>query len=105
MTDQPQLAHMVYFSLKDRSPDAVLKLVESCHKYLSDHPGCVYFSAGTLADLAREVNDRDFDVALNVVFQDRAAHDAYQTAPKHLQFVAENKPNWARVRVFDSYLH
>ena len=65
----PQLAHMVYFTLKDRSPAAVDKLVAACHRYLTDHPGTVYFSVGTLADLARPVNDRQFDVALNVVFR------------------------------------
>jgi hypothetical protein len=37
-----------------------------------------------------------------VIFKDRASHDAYQTAPKHLQFIEENKPTWAKVRVFDS---
>ena len=48
------------------------------------------------------MNDREFDVALQVVFDCRASHDAYQTAPRHLQFIAENKPNWAKVRVFDA---
>ena len=46
----------------------------------------------------------DFDVALHVVFDSREAHDAYQTAPRHNQFIDENKPNWERVRVFDSYV-
>ena len=50
------------------------------------------------------MNDRDFDVALNVVFQDAAAHDAYQKAERHLKFIAENKGNWKKVRVFDSYV-
>ena len=100
----PQLAHMVYFTLKDRSPEAIDKLVAACHRYLTDHPGTVYFSVGTLADLARPVNDRQFDVALHVVFQNRQAHDAYQVAPRHLQFIAEGKPNWDQVRVFDSNL-
>lgn len=97
------LAHMVYFTLRDRSADAVARLVSACRTYLSDHPGTVFFACGTLCqDLAREVNDRDFDVALHVVFETKEAHDAYQDAPRHLQFIAENKPNWARVRVFDS---
>jgi hypothetical protein len=63
----------------------------------------VHFSAGTLNDeLARPVNDRAFDVALHVVFESKAAHDAYQQDPRHLQFIEENKPNWKQVRVFDS---
>ena len=100
-----QLAHMVYFTLKDRSPQAIGRLVDACHKYLSGHPGQVYFSVGTrVADLTRPVNDQEFDVALNVVFQSRQAHDDYQEAPRHLEFVAESKPNWEKVRVCDSYL-
>jgi len=100
----PMLAHMVYFTLKDRSPQAVRAQVAACHKYLSGHPGQAYFSVGThVPDLAREVN-QDFDVALNVVFGSRKAHDDYQTAEKHLQFIAESKPGWAQVRVYDSYL-
>ena len=96
-------AHNVYFSLHDRSEAARQRLVEACRKYLPGHPGIVLFASGTLAaELAREVNDRDFDVALHIVFRDRAAHDHYQTTPAHAQFIAENKDNWRRVRVFDS---
>jgi hypothetical protein len=97
------LAHNVYFTLKDDSESAQQSLVAACHKYLKDHPGVEFFAAGTLnPDLAREVNDRGFHVALHVVFADKAAHDAYQVADLHEQFIAENKSNWAKVRVFDS---
>jgi hypothetical protein len=41
------------------------------------------------------------DVALEIVFESHAAHDAYQTADRHAQFIAEQAPNWAKVRVFD----
>jgi hypothetical protein len=101
--DGPMLAHMVYFTLKDKSAAEKDKLVAACKKYLSKHPGTVYFSAGTLVeDLKRPVNDRDFDVALHLVFKNRAAHDQYQTAKRHVQFIEENKENWTKVRVFDS---
>jgi hypothetical protein len=97
------LSHMVYFTLKDRSPAAVKKMVDACHKYLSGHPGILFFAAGTLVpDLTRPVNQTDFDVALNLVFESREAHDAYQETPRHHEFIAENKPNWDRVRVFDA---
>jgi hypothetical protein len=63
----------------------------------------VFFAAGTRTpDLVREVNDREFDVALHLIFENRAAHDRYQTAARHQQFVAENRDNWAQVRVFDA---
>jgi len=101
----PQLAHMVYFKLNDSSGANKAKLVAACKAFLSGHDGSVYFAAGTLAgDLNREVNDRDFDVSLHVVFVNKEAHDKYQQHPRHLKFIAENKENWAKVRVFDSYL-
>lgn len=97
------LAHNVYFALKDNSVDAKKTLVDACKKYLSSHPGEVFFAAGTRAeDLTREVNDRDFDVALHIVFTDKAAHDKYQDDRRHKQFIEENKDNWKKVRVFDS---
>ncbi|RLS59139.1 MAG: Dabb family protein [Planctomycetota bacterium] len=98
------LVHSVYFTLEDCSAARIDGLVAACQKYLKNHPGVVFFAAGTVAhELARPVNDRMYHVALNVVFQDKAAHDVYQTAPDHLKFIEENKPNWRQVRVFDSY--
>lgn len=97
------LSHDVYFKLKDRKDTT--KLVEACRKYLSGHPGEVFFAAGPrAAEFTREVNDQDFDVGLHIVFKDKAAHDVYQDAPRHLQFIEENKGDWAKVRVFDSYV-
>ncbi len=102
---ETQVAHMVFFKLKESSAEAKQNLVASCDKFLSKHEGCVYYSAGVLAqDLDRDVNDRDFDVALHIVFENRAAHDEYQTHPRHLMFIKENKATWAGVRVFDSYV-
>ena len=97
------LAHNVFFSLHDSSEAGRAKLIKACQTYLTGHPGLTYFACGTLTpDLARPVNDRDFDVALHTVFATRADHDVYQTAPRHLQFIEENKADWAKVRVFDS---
>jgi hypothetical protein len=96
------LAHNVFFSLHDNGPAAVAALVGDCHKYLAGHPGAVFYAAGTLSDVDRPVSDRDYDVALHVVFADRAALEAYMVAPRHQEFIARNKANWKRVRVFDS---
>ena len=99
------LSHDVFFSLKDASEPAKSKLVAACQKYLTAHDGTMFFSVGTLAsDLGRDVNDKDFDVALHVTFKDKASHDKYQDAPRHKQFIAENQDNWKKVRVFDSYV-
>src|SRR5437763_2503570 len=99
----PQVGHMVYFKLKDPTPENREKLVAACKKYLSDHEGTVYFAAGVIGDaFKREVNDRDWDVALHLVFADKVAHDKYATHPEHLKFIEEHKESWAKVRVFDS---
>ena len=96
------LAHMVYFSLKDPTPENRWKMLAACDKYLTGHPGQVLYAAGTCASYDRPVNDRDFDVSLHIVFETKAAHDAYQDAPLHHTFVAECSGNWAKARVFDS---
>jgi hypothetical protein len=103
--DGAPLAHMVYFSLNESSPEAREKLVAACKKYLGEHEGTVYFSVSVLAaEFDRPVNDRDFDVGLHLVFKNKAAHDKYQDHPRHLKFIEENKATWKKVRVFDSYV-
>jgi hypothetical protein len=100
---EPMIVHNVYFTLKDASPEATKKLVDACRKYLTGHPGEVTFAAGPRAkEFQRTVNDQDFDVALGIVFKNKAAHDQYAEAKRHLQFIEENKDNWKTVRVFDS---
>jgi hypothetical protein len=102
---EPMLSHDVYFTLNDNSPAAKEKLVAACKKYLADHPGTVWFAAGPRAEeFQRDVNDRDYDVALHLVFKNKAAHDQYSVHPRHQQFIEENKENWKKVRVFDSYI-
>jgi hypothetical protein len=99
----PRLAHNVFFKLKDASPAKVQELIDACKKYLNVQPGILFFAAGGLcAELARDVNDRDWHVGLHLVFVDKAAHDAYQDDATHNRFIDENKANWAAVRVFDS---
>ena len=97
--------HNVYFSLKNASPEAMQSLVDDCTQYLSQQAGIESFSCGILeSDLDRDVNDRDFDVSLHILFETRAAHDAYQTEEQHGIFIERNKDNWANVRVFDTVI-
>jgi hypothetical protein len=99
------MAHDVYFELKDDTPATRAALVAACKKYLTGHPGTVSFSAGTLVEEhARPVNDRAWDVALHISFEDKASHDLYQEAARHKQFIAEQQANWKSVRVFDSWV-
>jgi hypothetical protein len=102
---EPQVAHAVYFTLKDQSAKSRERFIASCDKYLTGHPGAVSYTIGTIAEDVKEpVSDREFDVALHVVFEDKSKLAAYHKSERHDKFVAENKANFARVRVFDSYL-
>jgi hypothetical protein len=99
------LSHDVYFELKDDTPATRAALVAACRKYLTGHAGTVSFSAGTpVEEHVRPVNDRGWDVALHITFEDQAAHDAYQEAARHQQFIGEQQANWKTVRVFDSWV-
>ena len=99
------MAHTVFFTLHDASPEARDRLVSACRRYLADHPGVRFFAAGVRGDaFDRDVNDREFDVSLHLVFDDVPSHDAYQSAPDHATFIEENHENWKAVRVFDTML-
>jgi hypothetical protein len=103
--DAPMLAHNVYFALNDASPAAREKLVTDCYKYLHDHPGVTYFAAGRIVEEhARDVNVRDWDVGLHIVFASKDYHDQYQQAQAHHDFIEANRDNWKSVRVFDTFI-
>jgi hypothetical protein len=105
LSKSASLAHIVFFTLAESNDANRSKLLEGCKKYLDKHEGCVYFGVGVnAAQYAREVNDRDYDVALHLVFESANDHDVYQTHPRHMKFVEECKGLWKKVRVFDSTL-
>jgi Stress responsive A/B Barrel Domain len=104
---EPQLAHMVFFALKDHSKASRERFIASCEKYLSNHTGTTYFSVGTIAEdkeVLEPVSVMDFDVALHAVFENKAAKAKYLASERHKQFVDENRESFAGVRVFDSFL-
>jgi len=104
-SDGPPLAHMVFFTLKDHSPEAVDAFVKDCEKYLTKHEGTVYFSIGKRAeDVEEPPSVKDFDVALHVVFAGKEYRDKYLASQRHDDFVAAIKSRMEKARVFDSYL-
>ena len=101
---EPMLAHMVFFTLKDSTAENRKKLLDAGREYLGGHPGEVYFSMGTMADMKQPVSVTDFDIALHIVFENKAAQDKYLVSEQHLKFVTVAKELDKSVRVFDSYL-
>jgi hypothetical protein len=41
--------------------------------------------------MERDVNDRALDVALHLVFKNKAAYDQYEKGERHLRFIEENR--------------
>ena len=97
------LSHDVFFTLFEPTAERRAQLVQECTTWLKGHEGMVVFSAGVrVEENQRDVNDTAFDVSMHAVFRDKEAHDAYQKAPRHREFVTRNKAGWKQVRVFDS---
>ena len=102
---EPQLAHSVIFTLKDPSAKSREDFVGICDTYLTSHKGAVSYACGTIAEDVKEgSSDREFDVALHVVFENKGALAEYLKSERHDKFVAAIKDKLAKVRVFDSYL-
>jgi len=101
--DANKLLHNVFFTLNDPSTGMQQKLVDDCYTFLAGVPGSLSFSAGIRAgNHLRNVNDTEFHVALTILFDSVASHDAYQDWGRHNEFIAANSGNWKQVRVFDS---
>ena len=101
-----KLAHNVYFKLNDNSLESKQDLVNGCYQYLKDNPGIEFFAAGIIVEKnQREVNVRDWDVSLHIIFKDLKSHNLYQQAYDHHTFINKFKDNWAEVKVFDSYIN
>ena len=99
------LVHTVFFWMKKNAPKSAAKqTIQDALKYLKA-PSVKHLWAGPPAKTpGRDVINATYDVGLTVTFDSVADHDAYQDDPTHNRFVAEQKANWERVRVFDSYV-
>lgn len=97
------LVHSVYFWLKPELTDAqraeFRKGVEALAgiKYLS-----AVYVGGPAGTERRAVIDFSFDVALTTVFENVAAHDAYQVDPIHENFLETFKDFWSKVQIYDA---
>ncbi len=97
------IAHCVYFTLKDATAETKAKLVADCKKFLSKPEGSLAFAAGVRdEEIKSQVNDKEFDVALMLVFKDKESFDKYAASEPHKKFIADNVSNWKSVRVFDA---
>jgi hypothetical protein len=97
------IAHAVYFDLKD--PLDSEALVRECRERLTAIPGVRALEVGERClDFKPPRNDDKFDVALWVVFDDRAAHDGYQLHPQHRALVEAWTPKLVGIKVYDAWV-
>ncbi len=80
-------SHVVIFWTDPAQPKAADELVAGADKYLRGIPGTLHYHCGRMVGSHRPVVDQSYQVALNLVFADKAAQDAYQVHPSHVEFV------------------
>jgi hypothetical protein len=95
-------SHVVVFWTDPAQPNAVDELIKGMNHYLKDLPGIEHFHVGRMAASDRPVVDQSYQVALNTIFTDRQAQDAYQVHPRHVEFVEKVfKRVCTRVLIYD----
>jgi hypothetical protein len=95
-------SHVVVFWTDPANARAADALIEGAKKYLAPIPGIAHFHVGRMAPSHRPVVDQSYQVALNVVFDNKKAQDDYQVHPLHLEFVEKVfKPACKKVVVYD----
>lgn len=83
----PMLSHVVIFWTDENLPQAADDLVAGAQTYLKDIPGLLHFHVGKMVPSHRPVVNQTYQVALNIVFPDKPAEEAYQAHPRHIEFV------------------
>ena len=95
-------SHIVIFWTDPENPKAVDELIRGANHYLKDIPGVLHFHVGRMAPSKRDVVDQSYQVALNLVFEDRKSQDDYQAHPRHVEFVEKVfKRACRRVLIYD----
>ena len=95
-------SHVVIFWTDPKKTGAAQDLLAGAKKYLTGIPGILHFHIGQMVASHRSVVDQSYQVALNIVFKDKATQDAYQEHPLHVEFVEKAfKPNCIKVVVYD----
>ena len=101
MSDK-KLSHIVIFWADPTKPDAVKNLIAGAHQYLPGIPGILNFHVGTMVPSPRAVVDQSYQVALNIIFEDKQAENDYQVHPSHVEFVEKVfKPNCVKALIYD----
>ncbi len=80
-------SHIVIFWTNPEQANAADELLAGANKFLKNIPGVVHFHVGQMSPSPRPVVDQTYQVALNLIFTNKAAEQAYQVHPQHIEFV------------------
>lgn len=94
--------HAVYFWLKEDLGEKEKQVFVERLNALATIESVRHCYIGQPAETRREIIDHTYSYALVVVFDDVAAHDAYQVDPIHDQFRDTCAGFWDRIRIYDS---
>jgi hypothetical protein len=95
-------SHVVIFWTDPDKADAADELIAGANQYLRNIPGIQHFHIGKMVHSHRPVVDQTYQVALNVMFENKQAQDSYQEHPSHLEFVDKVfKRVCKRVTIYD----
>lgn len=96
--------HCVHFWLRDGVDEAERQKVIEGVKSLGNSVNMHCARVGVPAMTDREVVDNSYDIQLIAIFEDKEAHDRYQSKDDavHQAFIAEYKPYWTKVVIYDS---
>jgi len=96
------LSHIVIFWTNPGQPNATEELIAGANKYLKNVPGVLQFHVGKMSPSPRPVVDQSYQVAMNITFPSKAAEQAYQIHPQHLEFVEKVfKPTCNKAVIYD----
>lgn len=95
-------SHVVIMWADPEIPEATEQLILGARRYLEPIPGVLNFHVGRMVPSPRPVVEQSYQVALNLQFADKAAHDTYQSHPGHVEFVEKVfKPVVRKVVAYD----
>ena len=82
-----RFSHIVIFWTDPAQPAAADELIAGANLYLKAIPGVLQFHVGKMSPSPRPVVEQSYQVALNLIFPSKAAEQAYQVHPRHIEFV------------------
>ena len=83
------LSHIVVFWTDPALAGAADELIAGATWLLKSMPGVLQFHVRKMVPSERPVVEQSYQVALNLIFPNQEAAQAYQTHPQHVEFIEQ----------------